>query len=129
MIPNISTQSQDLFKDCLGFSRQLSQSPGVYCKLEVELGENSFTFQTGSSGRFPGKRKSPLFLLQLPPIHSAPTCSRVPEKSRNSCRSTQTSSLRTVVQPLHLNMEYSTTYPQLLVLQFLPKPGVWILRS
>ena len=30
MIPNTSTQSQDLFKYCLGFPRQLSQSPGVY---------------------------------------------------------------------------------------------------
>ena len=59
MIPNTSTQSQDLFKDCLGFARQLSQSPGVYCRLEVKLGENSFTFQTGSPFKFPGKRKSP----------------------------------------------------------------------
>ena len=39
MIPNTSTKSQDLFKDCLGFARQLSQSPEVYCKLEVKLGE------------------------------------------------------------------------------------------
>ena len=59
MIPNTSTQSQDLFKDCLGFARQLSQSPGVYCRLEVKLGENSFIFQTGSPGKFSGKRKSP----------------------------------------------------------------------
>ena len=59
MIPNTSTQSQDLFKDCLGFAKQLSQTPGAYCKLEVKLGENSFTFQTGSPGIFPGKRKSP----------------------------------------------------------------------
>ena len=59
MIPNTSTQSQDLFKDCLGFARQLSQSPGVYCKLEVKLGENSFKFETGNPGKFPGKRKSP----------------------------------------------------------------------
>ena len=59
MIPNTSTQSQDLFKDCLGFARQLSQSPGVYCKMEVKLGENSFKFETGNHGNFPGKRKSP----------------------------------------------------------------------
>ena len=59
MFPNTSTQSQDLFKDCLSFARQLSQSPGVYCKLEVKLGENFFKFQTGSPGKFPGKRKSP----------------------------------------------------------------------
>ena len=59
MIPNTSTQSQDLFKDCLGFARQLSQSPGVYCELEVNLGENSFKFMNGSPGKFPGKRKSP----------------------------------------------------------------------
>ena len=49
MIPNTSTKSQDLFKDC----------PGVYCKLEVKLGENSFKFKTGNPGKFPGKRKSP----------------------------------------------------------------------
>ena len=59
MFPDISTQSQDLFNDCLGFARQLSQSPGVYCRLEVKLGENSFIFQTGSPGNFHGKRKSP----------------------------------------------------------------------
>ena len=47
-------------------------------------------------------------LLQLPPIHSAHICSRLPVKSRNSCRNTQTSSLPTVFQSLHLNMEYST---------------------
>ena len=38
---------------------QLSQSPGLYCKLEVKLGVNSFKFETGNSGKFPGKRKSP----------------------------------------------------------------------
>ena len=59
MFPNTSTQSQDLFKDCLGFARQLSQNPGLYCKFEVKLGENSFKFETGNSGKFPGKRKSP----------------------------------------------------------------------
>ena len=59
MIHNTSTQSQDLFNDCLGFARQLSQSPGVYCRLEVKLGENFFIFQTGSPSKFPGKRKSP----------------------------------------------------------------------
>ena len=58
MIPNTSTQSQDLFTDCLGLPRQLSQSPGVYCRLEVKIGENAFKFQTGSLGKFPGKRKS-----------------------------------------------------------------------
>ena len=57
MFPNISTQTQDLFKDCLGFARQ--QSPGLYCRLEVKLGENYFNFQTGSPGKFSGKRKSP----------------------------------------------------------------------
>ena len=59
MIPNTSTKSQDLFKDCLGFARQLSQRPEVYCTLEVKLGENSFKFETGNPGKFPGKRKSP----------------------------------------------------------------------
>ena len=53
MFPNISTQSQDLFKDCLGFARQLSQNPESYFRLEVKLGENSFNFQTES----PGKKK------------------------------------------------------------------------
>ena len=72
---------------------------------------------------------SPLFLLQLPPIHSVPIYRRLPEKSGNSCRSTQTSSFSMVFQPLHLNMEFSKTYPQFLVLQFLPKPAVWILGS
>ena len=56
-------QSQDLFTDCLGFPRQQSQSPGVYCRLEVNLGENSFKFETGNPGKFHGKfhgkRKSP----------------------------------------------------------------------
>ena len=59
MFPNISTQSQNLFKDCLGFARQLSQSPGLNCRLEVNLGRNYFNLQTGSPGNFPGKRKSP----------------------------------------------------------------------
>ena len=59
MFPNTSTQSQDLFKDCLGFARQLSQNPESYFRLEVKLGENSFNFQTESPGKFPGKRKSP----------------------------------------------------------------------
>ena len=59
MIHNTFTQSQDLFNDLLGFARQLSQSPRVYCRLEVKLGENSFIFQNGSPGKFPGKRKSP----------------------------------------------------------------------
>ena len=61
MFPNISKQSQDLFKNCLGLPRQLSQNPGLYCRLEVKLGENSnfFQFQTGRPGKFPGKRKSP----------------------------------------------------------------------
>ena len=36
MFPNTSTQSQDQFKDCLSFARQLSQSSGLYCRLEVE---------------------------------------------------------------------------------------------
>ena len=58
-IPHTSTQAQDLFKDCLGFARQLSQSPGLYCKLKVKLGVNSFKFETGNPGKFPGKRKSP----------------------------------------------------------------------
>ena len=52
MFPNTSTQSQDLFKDCLGFARQLSQSHGLYCRLEVKLGENFFKLQTGSTGKF-----------------------------------------------------------------------------
>ena len=58
MFPNTSTQSQGLFKDCLGFARQLFQSPGLWCKLDLKLGENSFIFQTGNPGNFPGKRKS-----------------------------------------------------------------------
>ena len=43
----------------LGFARQLSQRPGLYCRLEVKIGENSFNFQTGSPGNFPDKGKSP----------------------------------------------------------------------
>ena len=58
MIPNTSTQIPGPIQRLPWFLRQLSQSPGVYCKLEVKLGENSFTFQTGSPGKFPGKRKS-----------------------------------------------------------------------
>ena len=58
MFLNTSTQSQDLFKDSLGYARQLSQIPELYCRLEVKLGENSFNFQTGSPGNFTGKRKS-----------------------------------------------------------------------
>ena len=37
----------------------MSQSPGLNCRLEIKLGENSFNFQTGSSGKFPGKGKIP----------------------------------------------------------------------
>ena len=59
MFTNISTQFQDLFKDCLGLTCQLSQSPGLYCRLEVKLGENYLNFQTGSPGKFTGKRKNP----------------------------------------------------------------------
>ena len=59
MIPNTSTQSQDLFKDCLGFARQLSQSPGVYCKLEVKLGENSFNLRLEILASFLAKGKVP----------------------------------------------------------------------
>ena len=55
MIPNTSTQSQDLFYACLGFPRPLSQIPGVYCRLEVKLGDKFFSFHTSS----PSKRKSP----------------------------------------------------------------------
>ena len=58
MTPNTSTQSKDLFKDCLGFARQLSKSPEIYCRLEVKLGENSFILQTGSPGKFPGQGKA-----------------------------------------------------------------------
>ena len=57
MIPNTSTQSQDLFKDCLGFAKQLSQSSGVYFKVEVKLGENSFKFETGNPDIFVAKGK------------------------------------------------------------------------
>ena len=39
--------------------KQLFQSLGLYCRLEVKLGENSFKFQTGSPGKFSDKRKSP----------------------------------------------------------------------
>ena len=56
MFTNTSTQSQDLFKDCLGFARHLSKSPGLYCRLEIKLGKKSFNFQTRN---FPAKRKSP----------------------------------------------------------------------
>ena len=59
MFPNTSNQSLDLFKDCLGFARQMSQSPGLYCRLEVKLEKKSLNFQTGSPKKFPGKRKSP----------------------------------------------------------------------
>ena len=58
MIPNISKQTQDLFKDCLGFAKQLFQSPGVFCKLEVKLGENSFKFETGNLEIFLTKGKA-----------------------------------------------------------------------
>ena len=54
-VTHTSTQSQDLFQACLSFARQLSQSPGLYCRLEVKLGEKSLNFLTGS----PGRRKSP----------------------------------------------------------------------
>ena len=30
------------FNSCLGFTRQLSQSPGVYCRLEVKLEDKFF---------------------------------------------------------------------------------------
>ena len=46
MLPNTSPQLQKLFQACLGFARQLSSSPGLFCKLEVKLEENSFNFQT-----------------------------------------------------------------------------------
>ena len=59
MFPNISTQSQDLFKDCLCLVRQLPQSPGIILQAGGKLGENYFIFQTGSPGHFPGKWKSP----------------------------------------------------------------------
>ena len=59
MVSNIFPQYQDLFQACLGFPRQLSQSPGLYCRLEVKLGDSSFNFQTGTPGKFPDKRKSP----------------------------------------------------------------------
>ena len=74
-----------------------------------------------------GFRSSPQFHLQLPLIHSAPINSRLSEKTGNSCRSTQTFSLQTVFQPLHLNMEFSTTCPKSLVLQFFQSPpiGSW----
>ena len=55
MIPNTSPQSQDLLQACLGFARQLFQSPGLYCRLEVKIGDESFNFQTGS----PEKEKVP----------------------------------------------------------------------
>ena len=58
MFPNTTTQSQDLFKEFLGFARQLSQSPGLHCRLEMKLGDNLFIFQTESPGKFSGKRKS-----------------------------------------------------------------------
>ena len=59
MFPNTSTQSQHLFKDCLSFTRQLSQSPELYSRQKGKIRENSFNFQTGSPGKFPRKRKSP----------------------------------------------------------------------
>ena len=59
MVSCTCPQSPGLFQACLDFARQLSQSPGLYCKLELKLGDNSFNFQTGSPGRFPVKRKSP----------------------------------------------------------------------
>ena len=78
MFPNTYPQSQDLFQACLGFARQLSKSPGLYCRLEVKLGDNFFNFQTGSPGRFPGKRKSPSNYrrdqrLRTPPDKEIPT--------------------------------------------------------
>ena len=72
MVSNTSPQSQKLIQASLGLARQLSQSPGLYCRIEVKLGENPFNFQTDGSpgkfpgtfpgkfpGEFPGKRKSP----------------------------------------------------------------------
>ena len=63
MFPNTSTQSQDLFKDCLGFARQLSQNPGLYWKLEVKLGENSWQVswqkEKSSDYRRDQRRKNP----------------------------------------------------------------------
>ena len=50
---------QDLFQACLGFARKLYQRPGLYCRLEGKLRDKFFNFQTGSPGKFPGKRKSP----------------------------------------------------------------------
>ena len=62
MFSSPSLQYQDLFQACLGFARQLSQSPGLYCRLEVKLGDKLFNCKTGSCGkycgRYPGKRKS-----------------------------------------------------------------------
>ena len=40
MFSSTSPQYQKLFQACLGFNRQLSQSPGLYCRLEVKLGDN-----------------------------------------------------------------------------------------
>ena len=59
MFSNPYLQYQDLFQVCLGFARQLSQIPGLYCRLKVKLGDKSFNFQTGTPGKIPGKRKSP----------------------------------------------------------------------
>ena len=61
MVSSTYTQYQDLFQAGFAFTRQLSQSPGLYCRLEVKLGDNSINCQTRSPGRcparFPGKRK------------------------------------------------------------------------
>ena len=58
MFPNTSTQSQDLFKD--RFAKDSCPRVLDYiADWEVKLGENSFNFQTGNPGKFPGKRKSP----------------------------------------------------------------------
>ena len=59
MISSTSPQYQDLFQACLGFASQLSKSPGLNCRLEVKLGDKSFNFQTGSTGKVPGKKKCP----------------------------------------------------------------------
>ena len=57
MVSSTSPQYQNLFQAC--FARHLPQSPGLYGRLEVKLGDKLFNFKTGSPGKFPVKRKSP----------------------------------------------------------------------
>ena len=45
---NLSSETQDLFLECLGFARHITlEAPGIFCRIEVNLGPNSFKYETG----------------------------------------------------------------------------------